>query len=205
MTAHDPNRPIVTLFESYGSGADYVGPAVAERLGVEWIGQGHSTEELEAADPKGTGKVNLKQFYGALAFLDVGSIGLVEDPMVQRAREQAALVRDLTQDGGVVLGRNATVIHSDTPGALHVKLDGPVQARIARAVDAGGISPEQAALRQRREDTARAEMSLALWQWDPRESERFDIVINTFTLGLDTAVDLIVQLSEQRRAAAVSE
>lgn len=201
MTAQDPNRPLVTLFESYGSGADVVGPAVAERLGVPWIGQGHSTEDLEAADPKGTGKINLKQFYGAIAFLDVGSIDMVEDPMLQRAREQAALVRDLTKDGGVILGRNATVIHSDTPGALHVKLDGPVQNRIGRAAQVGGLSAEQAALRQRREDTARAEMSLALWHWDPRSSERFDVVINTVTLGLEAAVDLIVQLSEQRRAA----
>lgn len=201
MTEPVSTRPLVTMFESYGSGAEQVGPAVAERLGVSWIGQGHTTEELEAADPKGTGRINLKSFYGALPFLDIGSLDLIEDPMTVRAREQAVLVHDLAKDGGVILGRNATVILSQVPGALHVKLDGPRDARISRAARAGGISVDQAALRQRREDTVRAEMSLALWHWDPRQSEQFDIVINTYTLGIEAAVDLIVQLSEQRRAA----
>lgn len=204
MTENVSSRPIVTLFESYGSGAEEIGPAVAERLGVPWVGQGHSTAELEAADPKGTGRINLKNFYGALSFLDVGSIDLVEDPMVQRAREQAGLVRDLVKDGAVILGRNATVILRDAPGALHVKLDGQRESRLERAARIGNISAEQAALRQRREDTVRAEMSLALWHWDPRQTEHFDVVLNPFTLGSDAVVDFIVQLSEQRRSALAS-
>ena len=42
------DRPIITLFEAYGSGALEVGPRLAARLGVPWIGQSQSSEKLEA-------------------------------------------------------------------------------------------------------------------------------------------------------------
>src|SRR5881392_4171989 len=36
--------------------------------------------------------------------------------------------------GGVILGRAAALVLADTPGALHVRLDGPVQARVEAIV-----------------------------------------------------------------------
>lgn len=185
-------KQVVSLFESYGAGASYVGPKVAEILGLPYVGQGHSTAELEAADPKGSGRVNLTNFYAALAWTDTVTTDLIEDPMRARAKEQAALVYDLMKDGGVILGRNGTVILSQVPGSVHVKLDGPTDYRVQRACEVAGISRDQANLRRRREDTARAEMSLALWGWDPRMTDHFDLVINTEKFGLDGAVDMIV-------------
>lgn len=40
--------------------------------------------------------VTLFESYGALAFLDVGSIDLVQDPMVARAREQGSTPRSIS-------------------------------------------------------------------------------------------------------------
>lgn len=185
------SKQVVTLFESYGAGADYVGPKVAELLGLTYVGQGHSTEDLEAADPKGSGRINLAAFYSAMAWSDA-TIPHLEDPMRARAKEQAVLVFELAKDGAVILGRNASVILADVPGALHVKLDGSEKYRVARASQTQGITTEQADLRRRREDSARAEMSMALWGWDPRQSDHFDLVINTEKFGLDGAVDIIV-------------
>jgi hypothetical protein len=34
MTGGRSTTPVVTLFESYGSGADYIGPRVAQALGL---------------------------------------------------------------------------------------------------------------------------------------------------------------------------
>ena len=41
--------PVVTIFESYGSGADEVGPRVAEALGVAVHAQAFSSDELEGS------------------------------------------------------------------------------------------------------------------------------------------------------------
>jgi cytidylate kinase len=54
--------------------------------------------------------------------------------------------------------------------------------RIERAAGESGISVERAAKRQKREDQVRADMSLQLYGWDPRDTERYDLVVNTGTM-----------------------
>lgn len=199
MNAHG-RQPVITMFEAYGAGAEHVGHAVAQALGVPWIGQGFTSDELEAADTRQTGHVNVSEFFRTLGFVDVGSIELLESPLVRLAKQNVSIVRDLTKDGAVILGRNATVILADDPTVLHVKLDAPPQWRIDRAAAAEKISPQQAEQRQRREDEARAEMSVELWGWDPRNTARFDLVVNTATFGLDGARDMILDAYARKQA-----
>ena len=96
------------------------------------------------------------------------------------------------------MGRNATVILADRPSTVHVLLTGKVEDRIARAAQEAGITPEQAAQRQRREDEVRAEMSLTFYGWDPREADRYDLVLNTSRIDLDRVVDAILAAVEAR-------
>lgn len=44
--------PVVTLFETYGSGAIQIGARVAEALGVPFLGQRFTSEEVEAGEMK---------------------------------------------------------------------------------------------------------------------------------------------------------
>lgn len=189
------NRPLVTIFETYGSGAAEVGPRVAEALGVPWVSQAYSSEDLEAAEGRGAeddtfltrvlatlgrsaASADVGVFSGQLEMLDA-------EDAVRELRAQVA-------GGAVVLGRNATVILADEPGALHVKLDGPLEQRLTRAAKAAGIDVAQARVRQTREDNARAAMSQRLFNWDPRFNNHFDLVLNTGLLPLDVAADVIL-------------
>lgn len=104
-------------------------------------------------------------------------------------REVVALVRE---QGGVVLGRNATLILADRPKTLHVRLVAPAEVRAARAAEAAGISVARARVRQRNEDSMRRQIAMEVHQWDPTDDEYFDIIINTGTASEDEAVDLIV-------------
>ena len=106
--------------------------------------------------------------------------------------ENTRAVQEAARAGGVITGRNGALILADWPGALHVKLDGPLQQRIDRAAKESGIDAERAAKRQKREDQVRADMSIELYGWDPRETTRYDLVVNTGTMDLDTCVDVIV-------------
>lgn len=199
MNSHGA-RPVVTMVEAYGAGAEEVGHAVAASLKVPWIGQGLTSEELEAADTRHTGHININQFFRTLGFVDMGSIELLESPMVALARQNAVVVRDLTKEGGVILGRNSTVILADNPVVLHVKLDGPVDYRVDHAAAVAGISREQAEQRLGLEDEARAEMSLELWGWDPRHTASFDLVVNTAAFGLDGAKEMILDAFARKQA-----
>ena len=41
--------PVVTLFEKYGAAARYIGPRVADVLGVAWLDQAVSSADIESA------------------------------------------------------------------------------------------------------------------------------------------------------------
>ena len=191
---NDPGtRPVVTIFESYGSGAATVGPRVAEALGVRFLGQVFSSEQLEEAELAADGGVvsRILQFLGR-AGVDAAAGSVTEAAERATALDTVRKVREAAASGVVVVGRNATVILADLPNAIHVKLDGPLEQRLERAAADAGIPLAKAAKRQVREDRVRAEMSMRIHNWDPRPNDRFDLVINTGAVGLDRAVELIL-------------
>jgi cytidylate kinase len=189
--------PVVTLFESYGSGAGYVGPRVAQALGLPFHPQAFSSEELEDAMTKRESEGVLSQVFSAMG----GSYAGLEGPAVAMAQQDnydvvmdnTRTVLQAAREGGVVTGRNGALILADWPGALHVLLHGPLQERIERAAKESGIDVERAARRQKREDQVRSDISIELYGWDPRETTRYDLMVNTGTMDLDTCVDIIVQ------------
>ena len=190
-------RPVVTLFESYGSGASYVGPRVAHALGVPFHPQAFSSEEIENAEAERERTGVLARVFAAMG----GSYAGLEGPAVAMAQRDdydlvmanTRKVQEQARQGGVIMGRNAALILANRPAALHVRLDGPLARRVERAARESGISIERAAKRQKREDQIRADMSLQLYGWDPRDPERYDLVVNTGTMDLDTCVQIIVQ------------
>ena len=189
--------PVVTLFESYGSGASYIGPRVAQALGVPFHAQAFSSEELENAETKRESEGVLGRVFAAMG----GSYAGIEGPAVAMAQRDdyelvmanTRQVQEQARQGGVILGRNAALILANRPAALHVILDGPLNQRIERAARDSGIPIERAAKRQKREDQIRADMSLKLYGWDPRDTQRYDLAVNTGTLDLDTCVEVIAQ------------
>ena len=107
-------------------------------------------------------------------------------------RENTRLVKEAGARGVVMLGRNGALILGDIPTALHVQLDAPVEVRIARAARDEGVDQAHAARRQRNEDHVRAEMSERLYFWNPLSIDRYDLVVNTGVIDVDTAADVIV-------------
>jgi len=193
----ESTRPVVTLFESYGSGADYIGARVADALGVPFHTQAFSSDELEAAATAAEGGGLLSRVYAAMggsyAGLDGPAVAMAQRDDYDVVMENTRVVQQEAHEGGVIMGRNGALILAHWPAALHVKLDAPLEQRVERAAREAGISVERARKRQKHEDQVRADMSLALYGWDPRETERYDLVVNTGTMDPDTCVDIIVQ------------
>lgn len=189
-------RPVVTLFESYGSGAGYIGPRVATALGLPFHEQAFSSEEIEDAAERRESEGVLSRFFGTVggsyAGLDGPSVPMAQRDDYELVLENTRIVQDEANQGGVIVGRNGALILANRARALHVKLDGPLAQRVERAAKESGIDTERAARRQKREDQVRAEISLEFYHWDPRETDRYDLVVNTGTMDLDTCVDIIV-------------
>lgn len=191
------HQPVVTLFGSYGSGADYVGHRVAERLGLPFHQQAFSSEAIEAGqaavDEQG---VVLSQVFavmgGAYGGFDGRDVAATQRQKYELVMDNNRQVWASADEGGVILGRNGAVILAERPNTLHVLLTGAVEDRVERAAEEAGITLEQAAKRQVHEDQLRADMSRVMYGWDPLLPDRYDMVLNTSRISLDAVVTAIL-------------
>jgi cytidylate kinase len=198
--------PVVTLFESYGSGADEIGPKVADALGVTYHAQAFTSEQLEESgrrQDEGLLSRVLAAMGGSYAALEGPAVAMAQQDDHELVLQNTRWVTDTARSGGVIVGRNGALILAKWPGALHVRLDGPLQRRIERAARTHGIDVDRAAKRQRREDVMRADMSIQLYGWDPRDPTRYDLVLNTGTLDVETCVDVIVHATRVKATRGV--
>jgi glucuronide carrier protein len=203
--------PVVTLFEKYGAGARYIGPRVADALGVTWLDQAVSSADIETESYPGADRASeaggfLARFLGPYAsgatVLDDAGIPLAQAQDAVMADENTRFVRETAEHGVVMLGRNGALILGDLSHALHVQLDAPVTVRIARAARDEGIDEVHAARRQRSEDRVRAEMAERFYHWNPMDLDRYHLVVNTGLLDLDAAVQVIVAAQRARSSRA---
>lgn len=204
MTAQ-PNPPtpaglVITMWELYGSGMEDVAARVSQRLNLTVTGQAFSSEQLEAQEAERDASSSFwDRVAGLFGMADPG-LNAVSAADVnehhgfeQMVAENSDFVLRMAAAGGIILGHDATKILAGRPNTLNVKLIGPVEDRIARAAAERGIGIEVARRRQEREDRVRAEMADRFNRWDPRGTDYWDLILNTGSLGVDGATDLVVQ------------
>lgn len=192
-----PNAPVVTLFGTYGSGVHEVGEMVADALGLPYHRQAFSSQTLAGSrGADAAERALLARVVDVLgrAHAHEGShdVATTERLIHELVAENDRAVWAAAQEGGVIVGRNGPVVLADRPATLHVLLVGELEDRINRAAHDLGIPTEEAARRQEPEDEIRADMSIVLYGWDPRESERYDLVIDTSRTSLSDAVAAIL-------------
>lgn len=200
------NLPIITFFEKDGSGATQIAPAVAEALGVKYIGQKFTSDELATMDAavyaseSGFDRWVRSMSYGATTDSDMAQAMDLSSNHQIAAENTEYLLREVA-DGAVVLGRNGALVLGRAVGAFHVRLTAPMGMRIERVAAETGLSPSAAAERIEAEDRIRAEMSRRLYQWDPNTDEYYDLVINTGTVTYEQVVEMIVGMYRSKYPA----
>ncbi|WP_232549752.1 cytidylate kinase family protein [Propioniciclava soli] len=196
---------VITLWERYGSNMDAVASALAERLGLALHAQAYSSESIEVAVEEREHQGPLARFvrdFAPASYAPSGAAAAasleVESSYARMAVESAAEVEALAARGGVILGRNGQFVLRHRPNTLHVKLDGPVAARVALAARVAGITPERAAKRQRIEDDFRAGLSRKLYRFDPRANEYYDLVVNGALWPTEVTVGVIAAAAKAK-------
>ena len=191
-------KPVVTIYGTYGAGAKQVGHAVAHHLGLPFFGPAFSSEAIEGApdDVREQEAAFLRKMvavmaatFGASNGADDGSVERHRQVLIEENRRQ---VQGCARLGGVMIGRHGALLLADRPNTVHVLLTGSVEDRIGRAAAESGITQEHASRRVHREDHVRADMALALYDWDPGIPEHYDLVVNTSRIPLDGVVDAIL-------------
>lgn len=209
---------LVTLSATYGAGGSRIGPELARRLGVPFVDRLISSDAassmavpLDAAfrDDDVTSSHVLSRLLASLAPIGeaygVGGTGneTHSRPSVTDAAERAIFERADSGDG-VILGRAAALVLRDDPRALHVRLDGPRDARLEQAMRIEGTDRETAVMRMKTTDDARHGYVRRFRNADARDPSLYHLIIDSTAVGLDTCVEMIVSAACGRAAARAS-
>ncbi|MHB1851877.1 MAG: cytidylate kinase-like family protein [Acidimicrobiales bacterium] len=202
-----PEKPVVTISAAYGAGGGFVGPRVAERLGVTFWDRAipasvaadlaeRPEEVLAVENELGRGLSHWISFFSASGAVWTGIPPLdVESHHDEAAYKAhiAAVLRRAAQRGAVILGRGAAIVLANHPWALHVRLDGPLEARIAQVMDLGGLDEHTARRAQHHTDTARHRYVQRLYHADVADHRLYHLWIDATAVPLATCVDIIVE------------
>jgi cytidylate kinase len=186
---------LVTVSALYGAGGSLVAPALAERLGVPFLGR----PELETeSEPPGT---NLLSRIASLATSWGTPSGMTAEDLLpdEAARREFELeVHALAETGrGVVLGRAAAVILRDHPGALHVLLNGPEEARARQAMRMEQVDLATARRRLHRTDRLRKAYAEGFYGIDVNDPGTFALVLDSTAIALEDCVEIIADVARR--------
>lgn len=213
-TARPQPSPLVTISAAYGAGGSVVGPRLADRLGVPFVDRAIPVAVAERLDidpeqalahedvAPATFSRWLAQFAPAVQLFAgavvAGATAASDDEAIRAATEDVLRQHAASDQGAVILGRAAAIVLRDAPGALHVRLDGPQDARLRQAGRLRGIDETTAAAQMRATDTARETYVRHWYRVDPRDSGLYHLVLDSTALDLDGCVELLAQALELR-------
>jgi cytidylate kinase len=200
---------VVTISAAFGCGGSVVGPAVAERLGLTFVDRAIPAAvaqqlgvDLETAlahdDVHDSGLGALLAGAARLPNLALGGIDAFMPSETDLLRpetfvaETERVLEALAERGAVLLGRAAAQVLGDRPGTLHVRLTGPVPARVAQASRLGDVSEKEAEEAQAENDRARTAYVKHFYGVDPDDCATYHLVIDSTALPLETVTEIVV-------------
>jgi cytidylate kinase len=206
---------VVTVSAAYGAAGEEVSREVAERLGLPFHDRviparvagrlGVPVSEAEANDE------NVVRGLWRL----VASLGTMPDPVggvlptstlpdtrAYRQQTERVLTEIADGAGGVVLGRAGALVLGDRPDALHVRLDGPREARLEAAIARSGRSREEILREMEANDRSREAYVRHFYRCDPSAAQHYHLVIDSTALPVETVVDLVLTAARGRGIAA---
>jgi hypothetical protein len=201
----------VTISASYGARGEGVAQAVAAGLGLPFLDRAiphavarqlHVTEAAaETQDERAPSR--WEGFFGAFASVEAVSTAVGIAPEALQSTEtyveatERVIRRVADSTGAVILGRAGMAVLGGRDDVLCVRLDGPVQARIAQAMADGA---DEAAVRdtQRVVDSARERYANVFYNVHQDDARLYHLVIDSTALPLDACVDIILRAARAR-------
>ena len=212
---------------SYGANGHLIGSGVAEKLGVPFVDAVIPAKVGErlgvsaaTADVERQGSSRWARFLDSTVyFADVGVSSRPEEMYdvvalaSQRRSATEEVIRQAASDGGAVIyGRGAALVLRDHPGVLRVRLDGPVDRRIAVISRTEGVDEVEAARLRVETDRAREQYVRRYYGVDPREGRLYHVVLDSTVLAASSCVAMIVaaatamaRLREETTASATGQ
>ncbi len=190
------NKIIITIAREYGSGGRYIGNLVSEKLGIKLYDKeiiekmakntGLSKEYIEDNEQKRNLFDNFNGGY---------YIGLNNDD--ELFIKESELIKELsTKDSCVIVGRCADFVLKDNKNILKVFISSSMNNKIKRATEFYGMNKDKAEKEVLKINKLRANHYKHYTERDWKEPSNYDICINSDSIGIDNAVDLICNMAK---------
>ncbi|MFZ7127555.1 MAG: cytidylate kinase family protein [Desulfobacterales bacterium] len=177
---------VITVSRELGSLGDELARVVAARLGYDLVDKLKMSEALEM---QGFHPSEVEKF-------DERKPSIWQSLSHQRNRFlysiRAAVYEFAAGQNAVIVGRGGQVLLRDLPGALHVRVTCPVKTRVKRLMEQHGYEQRQAERVVRQADRESAGFIGSFFDADWDDSALYDLTINTRTMSLETAIDLVI-------------
>jgi cytidylate kinase len=207
----------VTISASYGARGERIAQTVAERLGLAFLDRAiplgvarqlHLSEEsAESGDERAPSRwdrvANALSAAGSVTTATGVSAAPALDADAFRRATESILQSVADTTGAVFLGRAGMVVLGGRADVFRVRLDGPVEARIAQAV-ADGADPATAADVQRVVDGARNDYASFFYRQRQDDPHLYHLIIDSTALPVDACVDIIVTAAGAHQAGAAT-
>jgi hypothetical protein len=193
---------VVTLSASYGAGGSRIGPALAERLGVDFLDRAIPAQVAARLSVSLDAALAHDEALGDAIGRFVSSFAML--PELAAAMAQAGvpngedyrvhtetIIREHAAHGAVVLGRAGALVLREHPDALHVRLDGPADRRVERMMREQALERSEAERLRKEADRAREAYVRHFYGADARDPALYHMVIDSTRLPVGAVVEAI--------------
>lgn len=195
-------KNIITISRQFGSGGRTVGHLVAEKLGIPFydkelveqiaLESGFAPKYVEEHGEHSPGK----SFF-SYAFAPQGTPGIMNGLSTADFlwNIQCSTILQLAEKGPcVIVGRNADYILKDRPDCLHIYVHADMDFRAERIVRLYGESEKSPQTRLQEKDKRRKVNYQHYTGRTWGDATNYDLCVNTGTVGVEEAADMIVAL-----------
>ena len=188
---------IITIAREFGTNGHEMGLLLSERLGLPFYDKdiltkaayetGVDYDKVKDADERVNSRI-LKPIFGYSA-----GFGLEEDRLFQA---QERIIREISQDSCIIIGRLADYILKDDPDCIKVFIYAPFEDRVKMIAKKYQISDDEARKVVRKMDQARSNFYsyYSNGKWEHGKGK--DLILNRSTISLEDCVEMIAHLVE---------
>jgi len=200
---------VISISREFGSGGRLIGKKLAARLGIPCYDRSiiQKTSEKSGLSPDFIARAEERarsRFHLSIAPIGIGVPNMAQHsvPVSHQAFfAQAEVIRELADEGPcVIVGRCSDYVLGERPECLKVFIHADLPSRVARCVEEYHIPSDDMERRVIQMDRGRSNYYNYYTGHSWGDMRRYDLTINSSTVGVDGAVDLIVAMVQARAA-----
>ncbi len=202
VNANLENQVIITLSREYGSGGRYIGKLVAEKLGIKLYDKEFVAKLAEETGLSSEYIENNEQKRGALETLNNGYYSGLSNSDELFIKESELIKKVASENSCVIVGRCADFILKENKNVFKVFVYSNMENKIKRTTNIYGLDKNKAEKEINRINKLRANHYKYYTEKDWNNPENYDICINSDSLGVEKAADLICKMIKEKALLA---